>query len=93
MQMRRRRRRGRIAVTRKMIIENNMRNDFAGSLLAAGSHIWAASGDRKATRTKSESRDLRLGAYVICGELIVCTKKMAEKALIAITQEDEQEKQ
>jgi hypothetical protein len=51
-----------------MIIENNMRNDFAGSmagsLLAAGSHIWAASGDRKATRTKSESRDLRLGEYV-----------------------------
>ena len=47
--MRRRRRRGRIGVTRKMIIENNMRNDFAGSmagsLLAAGSHIWAASGD------------------------------------------------
>ena len=54
MQMRRRRRRGRIAVTRKMIIENNMRNDFAGSLLAAGSHMWAASGDRKATRTKGE---------------------------------------
>ena len=61
------------------------------SLLAATSGQPAEIERRRERRAKVG--DLRLGAYVICGELIVCTKKMAEKALIAITQEDEQEKQ